>query len=234
MNLLPLTTEREYMAMRRQLYHDLTEVITRTLTRPTKHKDARGEELLMLLGLRAEQLLNREAVEARLRELAKTLDKSALAKLQTLLGRPLKGASRQTLEAWVGNQADLVFGEVSAFVSEVGVEAAVALGAGASLSTVANTVAPLVERVIAQATKRASFATLQLNVEVLREIAETGGARHYRWVTQKDSRVRDHHSNLEGTVQSWEDPPMGGGTEADEKGHPGSGWGCRCTPEPVV
>src|SRR3990172_9434899 len=48
-----------------------------------------------------------------------------------------------------------------------------------------------------------------------------------------DERVRSNHAELDGTVQSWDDPPMGGGTSEDETGHPSSGIACRCSSLPI-
>jgi SPP1 gp7 family putative phage head morphogenesis protein len=53
------------------------------------------------------------------------------------------------------------------------------------------------------------------------------GIRRYRWLSEKDERVRELHRKLDGTVRSWDDPHP-------TEGHPGQARGCRCTAQPVV
>ncbi|MGB7270402.1 MAG: phage minor head protein [Albidovulum sp.] len=48
----------------------------------------------------------------------------------------------------------------------------------------------------------------------------------YTWRSRDDSRVRASHSEYDDSVFSWSDPPKGG--------HPGQGWNCRCTAEPII
>ena len=63
------------------------------------------------------------------------------------------------------------------------------------------------------------------------------GIDKYIWSTSKDERVRGNpegiypnadpsHFELEGTVQSWDDPP--------EPGHPGEDYQCRCVAIPYI
>lgn len=72
----------------------------------------------------------------------------------------------------------------------------------------------------------------KLNGELNQERQEQMGVTGYIWRTAKDNRVRDNHGDLDGEHFEWSDPPMGGGTSADEEGHPGSGIQCRCYAEP--
>lgn len=48
----------------------------------------------------------------------------------------------------------------------------------------------------------------------------------YTWRSRDDSQVRASHSEYDDRVFSWSDPPEGG--------HPGQGWNCRCTAEPII
>ena len=50
------------------------------------------------------------------------------------------------------------------------------------------------------------------------------GVTQYVWTTAGDERVRPSHVKMDGTVQSWEDPP----TVDGEKVHPGIPINCRC------
>lgn len=74
----------------------------------------------------------------------------------------------------------------------------------------------------------------KLNGQLNRERQTSIGIEDYMWRGVRDSRERDNHNDLEGVRCSWSDPPMGGGTDEDEAGHPGSGIQCRCYPEPVL
>jgi putative chitinase len=48
----------------------------------------------------------------------------------------------------------------------------------------------------------------------------------YTWRSSDDSRVRASHTEYDDRIFSWSDPPEGG--------HPGQGWNCRCTAEPII
>lgn len=48
----------------------------------------------------------------------------------------------------------------------------------------------------------------------------------YTWRSRDDSWVRASHSEYDDRIFSWSDPPEGG--------HPGQGWNCRCTAEPII
>ncbi len=69
--------------------------------------------------------------------------------------------------------------------------------------------------------------------------AENNGIKRYIWHTVKDGRVRDNkqtsHKDLEGTIQSWIDPPITvfSGKRAGERNHPGMDIQCRCYAENI-
>ena len=54
---------------------------------------------------------------------------------------------------------------------------------------------------------------------------EAMGVKRFIWRTVNDERVRDEHSDLEGTEWSWDNLPS--------EGYPGEPIQCRCYPEPV-
>lgn len=65
------------------------------------------------------------------------------------------------------------------------------------------------------------------------------GLSRYEWVSQRDGIVRPWHADLDADSQagqtfSYEDPPMGGGTTAEETGNPGDGQNCRCVGYPSL
>ena len=65
--------------------------------------------------------------------------------------------------------------------------------------------------------------------------AKAIGSTHYRWHTVGDGSVRRSHSELDGKVFSWNDPPITdygkGGTPI--RSHPGCVFNCRCWAEPI-
>ena len=48
----------------------------------------------------------------------------------------------------------------------------------------------------------------------------------YTWRSSDNSRVRASHAEYDDHIFLWSDPPEGG--------HPGQGWNCRCTAEPII
>jgi SPP1 gp7 family putative phage head morphogenesis protein len=104
---------------------------------------------------------------------------------------------------------------------------------GTSAAEMASGLKVLSKSLGKQAEERASFRLLQLNSQIIQEVAQGAGSSHYRWITEQDSRVRPNHVELHGEIHSWADPPMGGGTRPGDIGAPGSGYGCRCIAEPL-
>lgn len=73
---------------------------------------------------------------------------------------------------------------------------------------------------------------LKLNAQLVEQRSSEQGITEYTWRTSMDERVRPMHQALEGTRQSFDDPP-----ESEEDGshfNPGEGYRCRCTAEPDV
>lgn len=64
--------------------------------------------------------------------------------------------------------------------------------------------------------------------EVLNRVFQTEGLQleSYVWRSRDDARVRSTHAEYDDQTFSWPDPPSGG--------HPGQGWNCRCTAEPII
>lgn len=72
----------------------------------------------------------------------------------------------------------------------------------------------------------------KLNAQVNQDRQEALGADGYVWRGALDQRERPNHAELEGQRFDWDDPPLGGGTDEEEEGHPGEGIQCRCYAEP--
>lgn len=64
--------------------------------------------------------------------------------------------------------------------------------------------------------------------EILNGFLQTEGLHidRYIWRSRDDSRVRAAHAGYDDHIFFWSDPPEGG--------HPGQGWNCRCTAEPII
>ena len=73
---------------------------------------------------------------------------------------------------------------------------------------------------------------LKLNGQLNQTRQQNAGISEYIWRTSKDERVRETHADLDGTRQSWADPPQV--SEDGRTGHPGDDYQCRCTAEPVL
>lgn len=69
----------------------------------------------------------------------------------------------------------------------------------------------------------------KLNGQLTQLRQTNNGVTKYIWRTSQDERVRESHADLEGTTQSWDDPPSVDG----ESVHPGEAINCRCYAEPV-
>ena len=85
---------------------------------------------------------------------------------------------------------------------------------------------PKVGNVVNRARLIARDQISKLNGQLTQERQTNLGVTKYIWRTSQDERVRDSHRELEGTTQSWDDPPS--------VGHPGEDINCRCTAEPVL
>ena len=79
-----------------------------------------------------------------------------------------------------------------------------------------------------------------LNAQMTQYEHESAGVGKYKWITKRDSRVRDCHRALHGTVHKWSEPPAmwymtksRGIVYTGRFCHPGQDFGCRCTASPV-
>lgn len=79
-----------------------------------------------------------------------------------------------------------------------------------------------------------------LNSQMTRYEHESAGVGKYKWITKRDSRVRDCHRALHGTVHKWSEPvpewymtKSRGMVYTGRYIHPGTAYGCRCVASPV-
>lgn len=79
-----------------------------------------------------------------------------------------------------------------------------------------------------------------LNARMTQYEHESMGVTHYKWVTKRDSRVRECHRQLDGQVFRWTNPPAmwystisRGIVYTGRYCNPGEDYGCRCVASPV-
>lgn len=68
---------------------------------------------------------------------------------------------------------------------------------------------------------------LSINSKVNRYRQRELGIEKYKWITARDSRVRDRHRKLHGKIFNWNDP-------VGKAGYPGFEIQCRCIAQPVA
>jgi SPP1 gp7 family putative phage head morphogenesis protein len=74
--------------------------------------------------------------------------------------------------------------------------------------------------------------TLKLNSQLSQTRQRNAGITQYKWSTSLDERVRPYHRALEGTIQTYGEPPV-----TDKYGHrndPGQDILCRCVSIPII
>lgn len=74
---------------------------------------------------------------------------------------------------------------------------------------------------------------LKFNAQLTESRQTAAGVTHYEWSTSGDERVRPAHAELDGTIQSWADPPVVDEKD-DRRAHPGEDYQCRCVAIPIL
>lgn len=65
---------------------------------------------------------------------------------------------------------------------------------------------------------------LKLNAQLVEERSSEMGIQGYTWRTSQDDRVRPMHVDLEGSKQTWDEPPVT--NEEGDENHPGEDYQC--------
>lgn len=73
---------------------------------------------------------------------------------------------------------------------------------------------------------------LKLNSDMTAERHRAVGVTRYKWSTSRDERVRAGHRHLEGTTQTWANPPVVD-PRTGRRDHPGRDYQCRCVAIPI-
>ncbi len=74
---------------------------------------------------------------------------------------------------------------------------------------------------------------LKLNANITQTRHEAAGITQYVWRTSEDERVRPAHRLLDGTRQSYAQPPVVD-PKRGRREHPGGDYQCRCTADPII
>lgn len=155
---------------------------------------------------------------------------------QQVLGIPIQGKEpfvQAQIEAYASRNASLITNaarEETAKVADIILE-------GQRLGLRHETLAKQIEERVGVLKSRAGFIARdqvgKLNAQITQERQTRNGVRRYIWRTSQDGNVREMHADLEGTTQSWDEPPVT--NEAGDTNHPGEDYGpCRCTAEPIL
>jgi hypothetical protein len=219
------------MLQRRHLVRDLAWFTTASMSKLDQRQDS--DELLAWLGLSAPQVLDEKQLRKRLLQIAHRITHEKVQELAALLGHPILPPAPGLVAQWIDDQVFAVQTTIENWLVSVAEEVRRAQLAGAAMSALTVTLRELQQQVAGAAERKASVAVLQLNAQIIEETARGAGSSHYRWETEQDDRVRAWHASKQGHIYAWEDPPLGGGSHADDYGHPGSGYGCRCIPVPI-
>ena len=246
----PISAERE--CMRGTLAY--TEMVIQTVQRQYVERgevrqDATGEFITTARGLRmaAAERLDRK--------------KGALAKLEKQYARSGSIAKNHSIEDWNDQVRDALGFEINVKSYQEDLESMVQRWIHENVSkiqSIPNEYLAEVESII-----RWGYETKQPKVNVYRRLEkligltkskammiaigiteegrkEIAGVGKYKWITKRDSRVRDSHRALHGTVHKWSEPPAEwymtksrGIVYTGRYCHPGESYGCRCVASPV-
>lgn len=230
---LPERLELEYMLDQRRLMKHLQWYAVAAISKFTEDQRQDSPGLQAFLQMSAPEILNERKLRLRLRHLAMTLSAQKLQELRALLGHGVRAPSPGLIDDWVNSQVVAIQATVEQWVATSTAKIAESRGRHAPVTELVANLSSMSANLSKRAEERASARLLQLNSQLIEEVARGAGSSHYRWITELDSRVRENHEVLHGNIYAWSEPPPGGGTRSGDVGHPGSGFGCRCLPEPI-
>jgi len=230
---LPVRMEMEFMLDQRRLMKHLQWFTISNIGKFSTDSRQDSPGLEQFLQMSAGEILNERKLRVRLRYLATTLSEQKLRELRVLLGRAVSAPAPGLIDAWIDSQVIAIQASAQQWLATSTAKIATSQAAAVPLTTLVGELSAMSKDLSVRAEKRASFAVLQLNSQLIEEVAKGAGSSHYRWITELDSRVRVNHQPLHDTIQSWDAPPSGGGTRPGDVGHAGSGFGCRCVPKPL-
>jgi SPP1 gp7 family putative phage head morphogenesis protein len=136
------------------------------------------------------------------------------------------------LSNWMRSNADLIESIPEKYVRSVENLVNRNLSEGTSVKELVKQIKMHAPVALSKARLLARDQTMKLygNLNQVRQVAV--GVTKYTWETMEDSRVREMHEDLAGTIQSWDNPPVT--NPEGETNHPGGDYQCRCTAEPIL
>jgi SPP1 gp7 family putative phage head morphogenesis protein len=136
----------------------------------------------------------------------------------------LSGLRRQNV-ALIESIAEKLLGDVFRVVTESIID-------GTRVETLASRLAERYSVSESRARLIARDQTLKANASLTETRHAQAGVTQYIWSSSRDERVRPTHADLDGSVFSWDDPPVT--SEDGARNHPGEDFQCRCVAIPVV
>ena len=240
--------ERGYRAALRRLNKDLVGVVRAFLARPferaraarDERQDADGD-LSAFVGLDFGTLKVRllRLVHARAPELAETfagrVGRWNEREIARVMGINLARESPEVLralDALLEENVNLITSIADRLHADVVETVRDATRRGARVETLATEIAERFGVSQSRAELIAEDQTLTANADLTRIRHEAAGVTRYVWSTSQDERVRPMHAELEGTIQSWDAPPVV--REDGTRAHPGGDVHCRCVAIPIL
>ncbi len=216
--------------------------ILKRMEKEEQRQDAKAEDIAAILALFAEAKKQWETVTsngaAGLWYLGRTVDGHVASGIDKTVTRILKvpfasgGISEATIANWVveNTQAITALGADALDGLDTMVRQALADG------TPTLKLRDQIQHEWGVRRNKASFyardQTAKLTAKVNQHRQTSLGVDEYVWSSSGDSRVRQLHAELDGTVHRWDNPPIASRTGV--RGHPGEVYQCRCTALPVL
>lgn len=139
---------------------------------------------------------------------------------------------RDHVDEWTRENVKLITSVPDRYFARIRSDVEEAYASGTSGETLARKFSERHGSALSDSRRIAKDQVNKLNGRLAEARQTALGLDAYFWRGVEDNRERACHVALEGQRCTWDDPPMGGGTDEDETGHPGSGILCRCFPEP--
>lgn len=245
----PAGPERSYRYLMRQLLASYRAIILDEIIDKTKmsYVDVLGlMQGIESARIRADKLFGSDRVELALRRIFSRLNTHNTEQIQKHLLRMVdvgegikksliisKIPFEESLASYVSNNVSLIKDIPAKSLRQIG-----DLVTSAHLSDIRNEDLrnSIMERYGVSRSRAELIARDQIgkkNAAITESKFKQVGIRQYIWSTSKDERVREDHRKLEGTVHSFDDPPVVD-EQTGRRGNPGEDYQCRCIPIPVL
>lgn len=138
---------------------------------------------------------------------------------------PLGSQLEQTRDMWVQDNVDLIVSQPKVMADRIGGIIHEMVPAGSRWETIADRLKDEYGIAERRAKLIARDQVQKYNSDLTRLQQRAAGFDYYQWRGAMDNRERPSHVALEGTVWSWDNPPI--------IGNPGEAIQCRCVAIPV-